>query len=731
MPGLLDGADVIVSPATSPYARALSKALGARGVAARLGAPADTGRALVFAGGLDDVDGVDAAIGLNRAAFDAARAVAERFREGPCTFVTVQDTGGDFGLSGGDAVRAWSAGIGALAKTAAEEWPHAAVKAIDIGRGQRSPEAVADAIAAELVTGGPEIEVGLRADGTRWTLSAIPTAAPDVAAGTLRAGDVVIVSGGARGVTASAVVALARATRSRIVLLGRAPLAVEPPHFRGITDDGALKRAALEAARAAGTPASPREIQEAVARVRAAREIQGTLEAVRAAGSEVRYETVDVRDASAVTAVIDRVRREWGPIGAVVHAAGVVADAWIDRKTADQFDRVFDTKVAGLRALLDATQDDPLRFVCAFSSVAARAGNPGQSDYAMANEVMNKVLAAFARRRGDACRVKALGFGPWAGGMVTPALAQHFASRGVGLIPLDAGADAFVAEVLGEDSGVEVVLGGGPAVIGTRTAKRMEVAVDATRWPQLDGHRVQGVPVLPVVAGIEWFARMSTSQGGGVWHLRDLRVLRGVRLHDFDRRPTPLVVVHRVEGTGEAHLELRDAQGVVRMVGRVTNGGAPPRVSPAPLGDARWAGPVYGPTALFHGPPFEVIRAVDGIAEGGARARIAGTHAVTWPGGPWRTDPAALDGALQLGSLWAQHRLGVQVLPMRIGEVILPPRAAPANEDDTFVCELRGRAANGASAVFDADLVADDGTVVAMLREVEVYAAPGGTVTSA
>ncbi len=69
----------------------------------------------------------------------------------------------------------------------------------------------------------------------------------------------------------------------------------------------------------------------------------------------------------------------------------MLADKLIVDKTPAQFDRVFDTKVVGLRNLLAATSDDPLKVLCLFSSVAARTGNVGQVDYAMANEVLNKV----------------------------------------------------------------------------------------------------------------------------------------------------------------------------------------------------------------------------------------------------------------------------------------------------------------------------------------------------
>src|SRR5207237_351832 len=80
---------------------------------------------------------------------------------------------------------------------------------------------------------------------------------------------------------------------------------------------------------------------------------------------------------------------------------------------------------------------------------------------AAANEALNKVAQAEARRR-PGCRVVAVNWGPWAGGMVTPALRQVFAAEGIGLIPLAAGARHLLAEITAPDHAVEVVvLGGG------------------------------------------------------------------------------------------------------------------------------------------------------------------------------------------------------------------------------------------------------------------------------
>ena len=192
----------------------------------------------------------EAAIAVNREAFRAAHAVAQRFRETGGLFITVQDTGGDFGLAGRGAVRAWMGGVAALAKTARDEWPLATCKALDVQRATRSDASVADAIVAELFGGGPETEVGLSAAGERITLAACP--AWSGAGRAMASGAVFVVTGGARGVTAASLIALGHAAQPRFVILGRTALSLEAEAYRTATTDAELKRVALAAAKQAG-----------------------------------------------------------------------------------------------------------------------------------------------------------------------------------------------------------------------------------------------------------------------------------------------------------------------------------------------------------------------------------------------------------------------------------------------------------------------------------------------
>src|SRR5207244_3897199 len=173
------------------------------------------------------------------------------------------------------------------------------------------------------------------------------------------------------------------------------------------------------AARNSGAP--PRQIVEQCRTVLAGREVRRTLERIADVGARAMYYSVDVRDAAAVTKALAEARRVAGPITGVIHGAGVIADRKIEDQTVEQFDAVYGTKVGGLRALLAATEHDPLKLLALFSSSTGRFGRAGQAAYAAANEGLNKFAQQEARRR-PGCRVVAVNWGPWEGGMVTPGL---------------------------------------------------------------------------------------------------------------------------------------------------------------------------------------------------------------------------------------------------------------------------------------------------------------------
>jgi NAD(P)-dependent dehydrogenase (short-subunit alcohol dehydrogenase family) len=518
-----------------------------------------------------------------------------------------------------------------------------------------------------------------------------------------------------------------------MILLGRTPLAEEPAGFAGIRDEAGLKKALLQRAQNQGDPITPAALNSQLSALLALRELRGTLAALQAADSETRYLAVDVSDSAALAEALEAVRQDWGPITAVVHGAGVLADKRIEEKTDEQFDHVFDTKVAGLRALLEATQHDPLQALCLFSSVAARTGNPGQCDYAMANEVLNQVACAESARRGAACTVRSIGWGPWEGGMVTPSLKAHFQNMGVALIPIQAGANCFAEELLGggADTAILIGAGQGEGALGAQVTPQahLEVRVDRHSHAYLADHAIHGVPVVPMVLALEWFQRAARACRPDlvVVAVKHLKVLRGIKLHGFAGEGDRFAVSARqisADGGATLALELRGSTSVLHYTATVQMAAqiaAPPAALPAPVLEQWTQTEVYEGQVLFHGPRFQVIESVEGLSHEGIKGMLTGLRQCAWPAEPWLCDAAALDGGLQLALLWSRHVLGGAVLPMAFGEYRSYLDGLPEGPLQSMVF---GRSIQESGTVCDLVLSDARGQVIAEVLGVETVVRP-------
>ena len=398
--------------------------------------------------------------------------IAETFRllrnAGPCLRATgneqrailaaVSRFDGAFGLNGSVPSSPLSGGLAGLVKTAAQEWPEVRCKAIDLADEQREFAELATCIVDELSLSGPT-EVGL-CNGGRFGLELRD--APfngDLESPPINPGDLMVITGGARGITAEVSKALAESLAPTLLLLGRSPEPQPEPHWlHGCEDSHAMKAAIAEQLCGASAALTPKELEQHYHRWSANREVLRTLQGIRDLGVAVFYRSVDVRDKAGVEAAIAETRAIAGPVRGLIHAAGVLADGLIEDKTDAQFHDVFSTKVDGLDALLNGIGDDDLKLLVLFSSSTGRFGRRGQVDYAAANEVLNKTAQRQAKRFPD-CRVVSLNWGPWDGGMVTPELKRLFADEGVGVIPLRSGADHLVREITtAGDNSVEVVV---------------------------------------------------------------------------------------------------------------------------------------------------------------------------------------------------------------------------------------------------------------------------------
>jgi acyl transferase domain-containing protein/NAD(P)-dependent dehydrogenase (short-subunit alcohol dehydrogenase family) len=609
---------------------------------------------------------------------------------------SVTQMGGQFGLHGVGETCPVSGGIAGLIKTADKEWPEVSCKAIDVQMSDNIKE-LADHIVDECLLAG-QLEVGI-ANNERHTLELNTTEIDgNKTSGTLNTKDVVVVTGGARGVTAEIALALAETYHTNLLLLGRSEKPEpEAEWLTVLSTEAEIKKAILAKE---GEGITPKVLNTACHKILADREIRNNLQRIESTGIKVIYRAVDVQDKTRVIAAVDEARRILGNIAGFVHGAGVLADKLIVDKTKEQFSKVYATKAAGLDSLLAATENDQLKIMIMFSSSTGRFGRQGQCDYAVANEVLNKVAQQQATLRKD-CRVVSVNWGPWDGGMVTPALKRIFKSEGVGVIDLKAGADYLMQEIAHEGP-VEVVVLGTTEIpekskqdINTKAVKikalaeeipavNMQVSFSRTLNVKdhdfLQSHVINGHAVLPVAMMAEWLAHGAIHNNPGLNYLgfRNLRVFKGVTLEADETIDLDILAgnAHKDQDKDIVPVELRSGKvlharaEIILTAGKIQQEAVSTQTIKGEYSQA--INEIYSSNRLFHGELLQGITTINACSVKGISAQVKTSDTPTsWIKKPirssWLADPLALDSSFQMMILWCFEQSGVGSLPTAIG----------------------------------------------------------------
>jgi NAD(P)-dependent dehydrogenase (short-subunit alcohol dehydrogenase family)/acyl carrier protein len=333
-------------------------------------------------------------------------------------------------------------GLAGFVKSITKEWPDLHARVVDLDTSENA-QRLAEHLYAELLADDDLLEVGYTAGARqvrRISRSSLPTSDGKMDLGRE---SVILVTGGARGITAQISIALAERWGCRLELVGRSPLPKEnePAEFATAGSLPEIRKAIIETGRAK----EPAHIEAIAKGTLAAREIRETLTAIGRIGSPVTYHSVDVRNTVDFAALIESIYSRFGRIDGVIHGAGVIEDKLLTQKTAESFRRVFETKVRPALTLAEKIRPD-VKFVMFFSSLAGVFGNRGQADYAAASEALDKLAYALAPRMQG--RVASINWGPWAEvGMVSPQLQKEYTRRGVRTISPRAGVKAFIDEL--------------------------------------------------------------------------------------------------------------------------------------------------------------------------------------------------------------------------------------------------------------------------------------------
>lgn len=406
----------------------------------------------------------------------AARAAGERARGG--RFVAVQDRRGAAGLAKSlhleaPAVPTTVVTYPAPAGMSAEQASGAAVRiAADVAATAGFSEVCYDSAARRRV---PVLRpvTGLR-DGPS----------------PLNHADVLLATGGGKGITAECALALAARSGAALALVGRA------------------------------APDSDDELAANLARA-------------DAAGVRHRYLRADVTSPADMGAAVREIQRELGPVTAVLHGAGRNRPAAVRDLTEEDFRATLAPKVSGLEATLAAVDADALRLLVTFGSVIGRAGLRGQADYATANDWLTGLTLDFQAAH-PGCRCLAVEWSVWSGTGMGDRLGvlESLVREGVDPISVDDGI-AVLHQILASPTPAALVVMGRISSLPTMRLESRELplarftdqprvdypgieivteaGLSAGSDPYLADHVLDGDMLFPAVFGLEAMAQAAAA----------------------------------------------------------------------------------------------------------------------------------------------------------------------------------------------------------------------------
>lgn len=231
---------------------------------------------------------------------------------------------------------------------------------------------------------------------------------------------IVLATGGGRGVTAVLMEEVLRRFGCTVVLLGRTDLTSVPSEVLLLDEpefaeyEKKFYQVELARDRSQKMPALKRQIEY----YQAARELQLTLKSLAALPGKIEYISVNVTNSESVNKLVQQVVKTHGRVDFVVHGAGIQVSKLLPKRTYEEFQRIINTKLAGLKNLYHACQ----KFVPGrqvhfhiLSSSFSYIGNDGQPDYGAANEFMNRLAAYMDASGSGGAHWSTLAWLGWAG----------------------------------------------------------------------------------------------------------------------------------------------------------------------------------------------------------------------------------------------------------------------------------------------------------------------------
>lgn len=523
-----------------------------------------------------------------------------------------------------------------------------------------------DRVIAEIIDIDDFVEVGFDDHGIRVEPVLVEAPIRTPGALTIDPDSVVWVIGGARGIGAECGAALAERCGAHLVLSGRTTTEVDPT-------------------------------------------IEQQLERLRRRVRSVNFVTTNIVDETSVRRALDRIESEFGPIGAVLHAAGINEPTPGTALDAAHLQRTLEPKWYGMRNLTAAFMQRRVPLLATFGSVIARTGMPGEAHYALANEGLVRATERFAAQHPE-CRCLALEWSVWSGIGMGERLGALEALEHAGISPIgvDQGVSVFLDLVTGGELPVDLVVCGRLGEPRTvRFASRplpflrfiesprlfqpgIELVVDAelsaSSDPYFADHTLQNVGLLPAVLGLEALAQAAHALHGDRqrFSFEQVAFARPVTLQHGSSRALRLLALDRGDGTVDVALRSNETdfcidhfRAIVRAdTSSVASSSERHRIS-ADASAEFLDSPAFDPevelygSALFQAGRFRRVKAYTTLSARRCRAEVAADGTSTWfardfPSELLLGDPGARDAALHALQACIPH---ARVLPISVDRI--------------------------------------------------------------
>ncbi len=296
--------------------------------------------------------------------------------------------------------------------------------------------------------------------------------------------DVIIATGGGRGITAACMLALAMKTRCKTALLGSS---------------------------------SPgKETEEILARY-------------KKENLSVQYYVCDITNENAVRDSIEKIQSELGEITGILHGAGRNIPRRAEKVTREEALDEIAPKLTGFFNVSSALKDNDIKFVIALTSIIGITGMPGNSWYAFSNENLDLHIRSMQKKAGFFARTIAYSIWDEIGMGARMGSNRVLYEMGIGSIKPSLGIDEFLYWISHEGNDQQIVISSTMGSLdtwitvkpdikanrfisdirlfepGRELSARVRLSTSADLY--LNDHNYQGSLLFPTVFGIEAMAQ--------------------------------------------------------------------------------------------------------------------------------------------------------------------------------------------------------------------------------